>query len=108
MCRSSGRRVLPVVELGRLIGMITITDILTAEVQRSMATTRGSRATVADAMTPCCGPAGAYQLFVPWQPVLAQVRAVAFHVPFAIFTSCTPLIWRSALTMFMPASTTSA
>jgi hypothetical protein len=54
------------------------------------------------------GPAGAYQLFVPWQPVLAQVRAVAFHVPFAIFTSCTPLIWRSALTMFMPASTTSA
>lgn len=43
---------LPVVELGRLIGIVTVTDILTAEVQRSMAATPGSRATVADAMTP--------------------------------------------------------
>lgn len=42
---------LPVVELGRLIGIVTVTDILTAEVQRSMAATPGSRATVADAMT---------------------------------------------------------
>lgn len=45
---------LPVVELGRLIGIVTVTDILTAEVQRAMATTATtprSRATVADAMT---------------------------------------------------------
>jgi CBS domain-containing protein len=42
---------LPVIELGRLIGIVTVTDILTAEVQRSMAITPGSRATVADAMT---------------------------------------------------------
>lgn len=43
---------LPVVELGRLIGIVTITDILAAEVQRSMAATPGSQATAADAMTP--------------------------------------------------------
>jgi acetoin utilization protein AcuB len=42
---------LPVVELGRLVGIVTVTDILAAEVQRAMAPAPCSPATVADAMT---------------------------------------------------------
>jgi CBS domain-containing protein len=42
---------LPVVELGKLLGMVTITDILNAEVRAAMAP-HASDATAADAMTP--------------------------------------------------------
>jgi acetoin utilization protein AcuB len=42
---------LPVVELGRLVGIITVSDVLAAEVQRAMAPVPRSRATAADAMT---------------------------------------------------------
>lgn len=42
----------PVVALGRLLGIVTVTDILAAEVQRSMASTPGSQPTATDVMTP--------------------------------------------------------
>lgn len=42
----------PIVERGKLIGIITVTDVLAAEVQRAMAPTPLARTTAADAMTP--------------------------------------------------------
>lgn len=48
---SSKLDALPVVELGRLIGIVTVTDILAAEVRRAMAPGACPPATAADAMT---------------------------------------------------------
>jgi acetoin utilization protein AcuB len=42
---------LPIVEHGKLVGIVTVTDVLAAEVRRAMAPSPG-RATAADAMTP--------------------------------------------------------
>jgi acetoin utilization protein AcuB len=50
---------LPVVERGKLIGLVTTTDVLDAEVRSAMAPAPLSSATAADAMTPfpyCIGP----------------------------------------------------
>jgi len=43
---------LPVVELGRVIGIVTVTDVLAAEVQRSMSGGPSPSLTAADVMTP--------------------------------------------------------
>lgn len=46
---------LPIVELGRLLGIVTVTDVLNAELREAMSPTPPSEVTVADAMTalPC-------------------------------------------------------
>jgi acetoin utilization protein AcuB len=43
---------MPIVELGKLIGLVTATDVLDAEVRAAMAPTHANMATAADAMTP--------------------------------------------------------
>jgi acetoin utilization protein AcuB len=43
---------MPVVELGKLIGLVTATDVLDAEVRSAMAPAPSTQAIVADAMTP--------------------------------------------------------
>lgn len=43
---------LPVVDLGRLVGIITVTDVLAAEVQRAMSGTSAPSLIAADVMTP--------------------------------------------------------
>ncbi len=43
---------MPVVERGKLLGLVTISDVLDAEVRESMSPAPASQATAADAMTP--------------------------------------------------------
>lgn len=62
----------PIVERGALVGIVTITDVLTAEVERAMAPSP-PRATAADAMTP--GPFTAH----PDENLLAAAARMSTH-----------------------------
>jgi acetoin utilization protein AcuB len=62
---------MPVVELGKLIGLVTATDVLDAEVREAMAPAHGSTATAADAMTPWP------ETVSPEAPLLAAVHRMS-------------------------------
>jgi acetoin utilization protein AcuB len=63
---------LPIVERGKLLGLVTATDVLDAEVRSSMAPAPRTLATAADAMTP-------YPLTVSPTALLADAAALMFE-----------------------------
>jgi CBS domain-containing protein len=49
---------MPIVERGRLLGLVTVTDVLAAEVREAMAASRPTLATAGDVMTPAPASVG--------------------------------------------------